>query len=59
MRKFKYWTADRETGTFIDCFDTIEEAKMAIKEYEAEDKANGDYSYDFYKVVDEDHCVVK
>lgn len=55
----KYYTADRETGTFIDEFNTIEEARAAIVEYEISDKADGVYEEDFYDVVDEDHCSVR
>ena len=53
-----YWTADKETGTFIDAFDTIEEALEAIEKYEEEDRENGDYTEDFYDVVDDNHCSV-
>lgn len=54
----KYYTADRETGTFIDAFDTIEEARAAIEKYEADDKVEGIYEKDFYSIVDEEHCTV-
>lgn len=55
----KYYTADRETGTFIDEFSTIEEARAAIAEYEISDKADGVYEENFYDVVDEDHCSIR
>ena len=55
----KYYTADKETGTFIEAFDTYAEALDAIDEYEAQDKADGNYEEDFYDVVDEDHCSVE
>lgn len=51
----KYWVAARETGDFIESFDTYEEAVSAISRYEDEDRANGDYAPDFYEVEDEDH----
>lgn len=55
----KIYTADSETGTFIDEFNTIEEAIAAIAEYETADKADGVYEEDFYDVVNENHESVK
>lgn len=52
------YTACRETGDFIDKFDTIEEAKEAIKQYEEQDKEEGTFSDDFYDIVDENHCSI-
>lgn len=52
----KIFTADRECGNIIDRFETIEDAMKAIKSYEEEDKRNGDYTPDFYDVVDENNC---
>ena len=46
----KYYTANRETGTIIDEFNTIEEAEQAIEQYEAADKEDGTYEEDFYEV---------
>ena len=54
----KIFTADRETGTFIEEFKTVEEARKAIEAYEEEDKAEGIFEEDFYDVVDEDHCTI-
>nr|DAF79765.1 MAG TPA: YaiA protein [Caudoviricetes sp.] len=54
----KYYTADRETGTFIEEFNSYEEALDAISNYEQEDKNNGDYEENFYSVVDESHCTI-
>ncbi len=51
----KIYTADRETGTFIGEFATIEEAKKAIEKYEEIDKQNGTYEENFYDVVNENH----
>ncbi len=51
----KIYTADRETGTFIDECATIEEAKNIIAEYEASDRKDGIYEPDFYDVVNENH----
>ena len=52
----KIYTADKETGTFIDEFETIEAAMAAIEKYEIEDMNEGVYEDDFYDVVDEKHC---
>lgn len=52
----KIFTADREYGNIIDCFEKIEDAMNAIKAYEEEDRENGDYTPDFYDVIDENNC---
>ena len=57
--KMKFFTANRETGTFIDEFDTYEEAKKAIEEYEEQDKTDGIYEADFYEIEDENHCPIE
>lgn len=54
----KFYTSDRETGTFIEAFDTYQEALDEIKKYEQEDKQNGEYEEDFYSIVDENHCEI-
>lgn len=54
----KFYTSNRETRTFIDCFENIGSAKFAIRAYEANDRANGVYEEDFYDVVDKDHTSV-
>ena len=54
----KIFTADRETGTLIEEFATVEEARKAIKAYEEKDKAEGIFEENFYDVVDEDHCTI-
>lgn len=51
----KIYTADKETGTFIDEFKTMTEALNAISEYEQQDRIDGSYSEGFYDVVDEEH----
>lgn len=55
----KYYTADKETGTFIDEFDNYEDALSAISQYEEQDRADGNYTRDFYDIVDEDHCHIE
>lgn len=57
--KTMIYTADRETGTFIEQCDTIEHAKMKIAEYEEQDKKDDTYEEDFYDIVDEDHCHIE
>lgn len=54
----KIYTADRETGTFIEECSTIGEARSIIARYEEEDKKVGCYTPDFYDVVDENHCSI-
>lgn len=49
------YTADRETGTFIDEFETVGDALAAIRQYEEEDKADETYEPEFYDVVNENH----
>ncbi len=58
MRKrgINMYTADRETGTFIEEVESVEQGLRVIATYERMDKANGCYSPDFYDVVDSDHC---
>ncbi len=58
MKRY-FYTADRETGSFIDSFETYEDALKAIEGYEAEDKENGDYTPDFYDIVDEEHMHIE
>lgn len=48
----KYYTCDRETGTRIDLFKTIEEARQEIKKYELSDKEENIYEEDFYQIYD-------
>ena len=55
----KLYTADRETGTFIEECNSIEEAKELIAQYEEQDKINDVYEEDFYAIVDEEHCTIE
>ena len=52
------YTADKETGTFIDQVVSIEQGLKMIAIYEWEDKGTGNYTPDFYDIVDENHCSV-
>ena len=47
----EYIIREREAGNIIDVFDTLEEAKKALKNYEEQDKAEGTYTEDFYEIV--------
>lgn len=47
-----YAIQDRETGTRIDIFDTLEAAERALKEYESDDMKEGVYTSDFYEIVE-------
>lgn len=51
----KIYTANKETGTFIEEVKSIEEGRALIKKYEAKDKKDGTYEADFYDIVDEEH----
>lgn len=55
----KIYTADRETGTFIEECKSIAEAKELIAQYEEQDKINDVYTEDFYAIVDENHCTIE
>lgn len=55
----KMYTADRETGTFIEEIDNVAEGLKLIEEYEEEDKKEGTYTEDFYDIVDENHVSVE
>lgn len=43
---------DRETGTFIDSFDSYQDAEAALKEYETEDKEEGIFEPEFYEIIE-------
>ena len=47
-----YVIQDKETGTGIDIFDTLEEAERALKEYENDDVKEGVYTPDFYEIAE-------
>jgi len=47
-----YIIRDKEAGNIIDKFDTYEEAVKELTKYEAEDKANGTYTDDFYEIIE-------
>lgn len=47
-----YIIRDREAGNFIDEFENLEEAKKALAEYEETDKREGNYTPDFYEIVE-------
>lgn len=47
----KYIIQDSETGTFIDEFNTYQEALAELQIYENEDKQEGTFTPDFYEIV--------
>ena len=51
----KIYTADKQTGTFIEEVETIEKGFACIKKYEEQDKKDGTYEENFYDVVNEEH----
>lgn len=51
----KYVLRDREAGiTDFDAFSNYEEALEELERFEKEDKENGDYTPDFYEIVEVD-----
>lgn len=54
----KIYTADKETGTFIEEFKTVDEAKERIIQYEEQDRINDCFEPDFYDIVTEDHSTI-
>ena len=56
--KTRYFTADRQTGTLIDEFDSYAQAEIAIQMYEEQDKKEGIFEPNFYSIVDEEHCTL-
>ena len=54
----RIYTADRETGTFIEECNSVQDALARIISYEEQDKLDGSYEEDFYDVVDENHCTL-
>jgi hypothetical protein len=55
----KLFTADRETGTFIEEIKSVKEGKELIAQYEEQDKIDGTYEENFYCIVDENHITVE
>lgn len=48
----RYQIRDREAGNYIETVATIREAIKVIRQYEAEDKAEGTYTENFYEIYD-------
>ena len=46
----KYTVEIEQTGDILAEFDTLEAAEKCIKEYERQDKADGNYSERFYSI---------
>ena len=51
----KIYTANRETGSFIEEAESIDMAKAMIRFYEDEDKKNDVFEPNYYDVVNENH----
>ena len=41
---------DRECGNIIEYTETLEEAELVVRDYEEIDKAEGNYTPDFYEI---------
>jgi hypothetical protein len=48
-----YIIRDREAGNQIAEFTTEAEAEQELAAYESEDRLNGDYTADYYEIVEE------
>ena len=48
-----YIICDRETGTFVDEFETLAEAEAELTRFEASDKDDGIFEENFYEIVKE------
>ena len=55
----KIYTADKETGTFIDECKDKKKKKKLIQQYEEEDRKENIYTADFYDIVNEFHETIK
>ena len=53
-----YITRDSEAGNEIERFETLEEAREALKQYEKSDIEDGTYTEDFYEIYDSEAEVV-
>lgn len=51
-KKEMFIIRDREAGNVIDEFKTYDEALDRLWAYEEEDKADGNYTEDFYEIVE-------
>lgn len=51
----KIYTANKETGTFIEECKTIKEAEHLIDLYNEKDIVDGTYTENFYDIVNENH----
>lgn len=47
----KWIIQDREAGNFIDEFNSLVDAEIALTQYEEDDKNEGIYKEDFYEIV--------
>ena len=49
----KYIIRDREAGNVIATFSNKEEAYNELRKYEEQDKIDGNYTPDFYEIIEE------
>lgn len=52
MNMSVYAIQDKETGTRIDIFGTLEEAEKVLEQYEDDDIKEGVYTANFYEIVE-------
>jgi hypothetical protein len=53
MTKKTYRIQDREAGNVIETGLSYQEAQEMLAKFEADDKADGTYTEDFYEIVEE------
>ena len=51
----KYVIRGREAGNKMGLFDTLEEARKVLAEFEEEDRKDGVYVADFYEIYDREN----
>lgn len=54
----RYVIRDSEAGNEIEDFDTLDEAKLTLDEYERIDKEEGTYTEDFYEIYDKENEII-
>ena len=54
-RIMKIYTANRDTGSFIEEAESVDMAKAMIRFYENEDKRNDVFEPNYYDVVNQNH----
>ena len=51
----RYVIRDREAGNVIDKFETLDDARKTLADYEENDKKVGTFEEDFYEIYDSEN----